>query len=544
VTRSQSRSAAGGGSGSDGAVWVSLITVVGIFIARLPAMVEPLGPDQGLYASMAWGLKRGLLLYRDLFEQKPPGLFLTYRLAFALFGSRRESIFWIDYLAGLMTVVFIIDVGRRLVNLRFGAFAGAVVAISTLPAARYPYGGFLERAVTEPFVTALIAAAVWASVIACAGTKAQHWWAFAAGIFVGTAALYKQTAVIYWLALVGWVWFSTDTARARRFALHAMGGALIPPLLAFLWLWSRGVLRDAYITLVEYNVAYLSLGHQGFGFTANRFAHEVWRRVTGDEVWALGSLSAVVAFFAWRWRSTPAGRVAMLGIMWLGGALTATIANGPRLFATYFITSLVPLALLSAWLLHQTLGSSRRVKVASGFLVLAFTGVMLVHSRSLQRAASSTVWDARHLFGQIDRDVYLEHFRSRSTQAFAAADNEAVADYIRSHTDPADRIFVFGMAGGVYFSSGRLPASRFLFVYPAVSRMIDRPEFGVEHLAAELTRTVPRYIILQRHNGDSFSGWRAVDSFASPPMANLLRRYQPETEVGDFLLYRKRDDLP
>jgi hypothetical protein len=209
------------------------------------------------------------------------------------------------------------------------------------------------------------------------------------------------------------------------------------------------------------------------------------------------------------------------------------------------MTSLVPLALLSAWLLHQTLGSGRRWKVAAGLLVLAFTGVMVAHSRSLNRLASSTVWDARHLLGRIDRPLYLEHFRSRATQAFSAADNEAVADYVRSHTDPVDRIFVFGMAGGVYFSSGRLPASRFLFVYPAVSNMvIARPEFGVEHLAAELTRTAPRYIILQRHNADTFSGWRAADSFAAPPMTDLLRHYQPETEVGDFLLYRRRDTSP
>ena len=49
---------------------------------------------------------------------------------------------------------------------------------------------------------------------------------------------------------------------------------------------------------------------------------------------------------------------------------------------------------------------------------------------------------------------------------------------------------------------------------------------------------MPRYIVLQRHNRDSFSGWRAADSFAAPPMVELLRRYTEETEIGGFVLYR------
>jgi len=37
------------------------------------------------------------------------------------------------------------------------------------------------------------------------------------------------------------------------------------------------------------------------------------------------------------------------------------------------------------------------------------------------------------------------------------------------------------------------------------------------------------------------SGWRAADSFASPPMAELLRRYYHEAEIGHFAVYRRID---
>jgi len=523
-------------------LWVSLIAVVGVFILRLPGIVQPMGPDQGLYATIAWCMQRGLALYRDLFEQKPPGLFLTYRLGFALFGSRTSAIFWLDYLAGAGTVLVLFDLGRRLVSLRFGALTAALAAFATLPAARYANGGFVERSVTEPFVTLFASAAAWAAVRVFMGRGDS--WTFAAGLFVGVAVLYKQTALIYLPALALWMLIATDFARGRRFALYASAGVVVPPLLAFIWLWLRGVLADAWITLVEYNVAYLAVGDHGLGFTVNRFAHEVWRRVTGDEVWAVGTVGAVAAVWADRWRSTAAGRAASLGIVWLAAALTATVANGPRVFTTYFTTSLAPLSLLSAWLFHQTLGSGGRRKTAIGLAALAFAAGMIVRSGSMNRLVSSTAWDTRHLLGQTGRQEYLQRFRSRSAHAFSAADNERLADYIRAHTDARDRLFVFGMAAGTYFSSGRLPASSFLFAYPAVSNMIDQPRFSVEALAAELVHTAPRYIVLQRHNGDEFSGWHAMDSFAAPPMVALLRNYRQETEIGDFVLYRRSDREP
>jgi hypothetical protein len=154
-----------------------------------------------------------------------------------------------------------------------------------------------------------------------------------------------------------------------------------------------------------------------------------------------------------------------------------------------------------------------------------------------------TAWDAQHLFGWNDRETYLQRFQSRYAQAFSAADNERLAAYIRAHSDPDDRVFVFGMSAGTYFLSGRLPATKFLWAYPAVSNMIDRPDFRVETLASELTRTAPRYIVLQRHNGDSFSGWRALEAFNAPALQTVLGGYERETEVGDFVLYRRTPAL-
>jgi 4-amino-4-deoxy-L-arabinose transferase-like glycosyltransferase len=522
-------------------LWLALAAVAGVFLLRFPNIVQPMGPDQGVYATIGWALQRGLDLYRDLFEQKPPGIYLTYLSGFLVFGHHTSAIFWIDYLAGLLLVLAIFGIGRALVGVRFGALAAAITAIGTFPAARHAYGGFLERAVTESFIIPLAALAAWCAVMAF--TRTGDRWAVTAGLLIGMAAVYKQTALIYWPAFTLWLWAMTDMRRAIRFGLLAAAGVIVAPALALAWLWSRGVLGEMWVAVVEFNLAYLALGDHGFGFTLERYAHEVFRRMKSDEVWAIGTLASVVAVLSWRGRHTPPGRLALLGLVWLGAAMIATIANGPRLFTTYFMPSLVPLTLLTAWLFQQTLGATDRRRIAAGALVLVLAGGMMVRAGSARRAADATLWDARHLVGQTDRQEYLGRFRSRATQAFNAATNDRLADYVGAHTEPHERVFVFGMTAGTYFSSERLPASRFLWAYAPVSEMLPGPDFTVGTLAAELARTAPRYIILQRSNADSFSGWRASEAFQAAALQDLIRsRYVEETEIGDFVLYRRVAD--
>jgi hypothetical protein len=253
----------------------------------------------------------------------------------------------------------VFGIGRRLAGVRVGALAAAVVAIGTLPAARYGLGGFLERSVTETFIIPLAACAIWATVVWLDRPRAV--WAI-----VGRAPhrhrVHLQTNRGDLLACpdrVGRV--SAGAARARRFVLLSSAGLVIAPITAFLWLWRAGALHDAYTTLVSYNVAYLRLGNEGPLSILNRFAHEVWRRQRDDELWAIGSLGAVCGFVAALFRrGTPSGRVASLGVIWFAAALVALAANGPRFFTTYFMPPQIPLCLLAAWLLSEAIGAHPR----------------------------------------------------------------------------------------------------------------------------------------------------------------------------------------
>ena len=52
------------------------VGTAGFLVLRIASTAEPLGVDQSLWASAARGMSRGQLLYRDVWEQRPPGIYL------------------------------------------------------------------------------------------------------------------------------------------------------------------------------------------------------------------------------------------------------------------------------------------------------------------------------------------------------------------------------------------------------------------------------------------------------------------------------------
>src|SRR5688572_12300501 len=66
----------------------------------LVSLTYPFGRDQGLYhyVGREW-LLRGSIPYRDMFEHKPPGLYILHALSVLLFGQKLYAIRVLDLCA-------------------------------------------------------------------------------------------------------------------------------------------------------------------------------------------------------------------------------------------------------------------------------------------------------------------------------------------------------------------------------------------------------------------------------------------------------------
>ncbi len=505
------------------------------FLLRLPSMVQPVGIDQGIFLTAGWGMTRGLALYRDVWDQKPPGIHLTYALAVAFAGSHSAVVFWLDFVAALATCAFVYAIARRTGSLVAARVATVAYAALMFPAARYGYGGFLERAVPECFIALFVAGAAFLITRTAAPDTLRL--AAAAGL-IGCAAVYKPTAVVYFPAFCVWL----RTAHAVNWTSVGLAGTalLVPGSLVAAWLADAGTLSDAWIAVVEYNRAYVAIGSGPLALL-DRLAHEGWRLIKTDPLWMLGAVAVAVAVADMFRGGVP--YAALLGVCWLAAAVIAAAANGIRLYSTYFIPAGVPLALLTGWLFSRIAENRnpRRRMAAAGAIISVACAVAL-RSHYPARVWTTLVADIEAHGATGDRRLeYLQRFGGYQTgRGYSARANAELATYLVQHTTPHQRVYIFGMAPSVYFLAQRLPANRFIWTYPGVVNLVHRDAFSRETLAADLALSDAAYLVLERNNRDSLTGWKIENEFDSAGVQRILANYVREDDIEDFMLYRRK----
>ena len=175
------------------AFWLGLLILFTVF--RLPAFFTPhYYVDEGMYASVAAMLHKGMLLYRDVYDHKPPLLFYIY----ASFGNYRIlfKAKLASFLLGLLTICLIFPVIKKLVNPK-------AARLSTLFAAVLIGSNLLEGSIAnaEVFYLPLLVGALYFLV---AVKQAKYFWA---GLLLGIAFLIKFQPILTALALGYFLFF-------------------------------------------------------------------------------------------------------------------------------------------------------------------------------------------------------------------------------------------------------------------------------------------------------------------------------------------------
>lgn len=519
---------------------VLLLTVAALgLLARVPSIAEPLGIDQSLWASAANGMARGQVLYVDVFDQKPPGLFLTYLAAFSTFGWTAAAVAWLDILASTATTVLAFLIGRRLASPTVGALAAALYATLTMPSWLYRYGGFLERSVSETFVVIFVGLAALAAI----GLRERTSLGLGAGLglSMGAAVMFKPNAALYFPAL--WVWIALYgprplTTLVGPAIVSALACLVIPGVLVG-WLASQGAWADTWIALVEFNRYYVGEGVTLAGF-ALAYAQAIWLRMKTDPLWMAGGASALVIGAALVRRERPHPLPALLAC-WGAAAALAILANGVRLYNSYFIQALPPLAIMAAWLLAGLARPVRLDRLAGGAVGVLMVLLLFVTSNYPARVYESIRADTDRLAGRMDDSAYLEIFGGYATgRGYSARANAELAEHIRTRTNDDDLIYLFGINGaGVYFLSDRLNANRFLRVNFFVPSGFPNPAFELSAVVEELRQKQPVYVVFETLHSTSDMA-RLVDALESDPIVqSLLADYTLETRIEDFSVYRR-----
>src|SRR3954470_15403752 len=226
-----------------------LALTAALLIVRLPSLVQPMGPDQGLYAYVGDRILQGELAYRDAWDQKPPGIHYVY--AGLRWISRSDvAVAAADLIAAAIVAALLWLAGRRLHGPAAGGLAAVLFLLLSDPGMDR-YGGVRVRAQAETFIAVAVAAAL---ALALSGSRARPLRLTAAGLFLGIAFTLKYNAGLYALAVLAAIALGGSLTLADV-ALVALG-SLVVPLLTFAVFWRGGAAGDLYQATIAYNLRY------------------------------------------------------------------------------------------------------------------------------------------------------------------------------------------------------------------------------------------------------------------------------------------------
>ncbi|HEY4332899.1 MAG TPA: glycosyltransferase family 87 protein [Ilumatobacteraceae bacterium] len=459
---------------------IGLTALVAILL-HAPALVRKaaLNSDEATIATIARMVRHGASLYSTAVDRKPPGAFTMYRLLEPIFGGWTLTAGRWLALAATVTAMWIVAMEARRrwpgVDPLMVALLG-VVAFSLLPAEDSRAVGF-ELLATLPAVGAFVLGARGKTLLA--------------GVALGLAALFKQPMLLGALPL---------TVQCLT---------MVEP-------WARRVLR--LLAAGAATVAVIVLGLAPFGFSDALH----WYTGTGDNYLGGTHLSTVAVVIL--------EQIGSFAGLTMGVLLLMAIAWGrkrlPLDVTVWVVASLIGTAIGLRFILHyfnQLLPSL--VLVAAP----ALTGWTVFRTK-LRRFA--LVWLAGgvafSLWTLLDPNLF--HDLPQVDHVVAAID---------ARTKPGDKIFVWGQAPEIYWTSDRDPATRYPHVgfitgitpkRPGVPAYVLASPGAAENLLADLTKNHPVLII-----DAAIKSVRGGDRYplATSPIAAYVAANYCKTDVVD-----------
>jgi 4-amino-4-deoxy-L-arabinose transferase-like glycosyltransferase len=467
---------------------IALIILFG-FLLRTPYFFHTMQElDEGSHAANAVILMNGGLPYIDAVNNKPPGIFYIYFLIFLLFG--KYNIFAVH----LVTFFWMLATALVLAVLAYkaGGRAAAILTLLFYVTFTTVFAPNMLSADTEIFMAlpySLTALLLWQAL---AGKKGYLF--FLSGVAAGLTPLIKQVggvevaAVAVYLLILPLLsgkerWFASLKA-TLQFGI----GCILPAAATGLLFYRYGILDDAVFWTIKFPVHYVQQGSAQLDFMSQIRVEFFQFALSTIILWILCFFWIKLAVTDCRRPEKPPHGFDVFLILWLISSIAATLV-GNRMYSHYFIQILPPLCLIAAlraapYFVGESSGGGKYWKIA--IVTLTVLPGIIFTCMAIPYEVVTTSWGG------------------------PKPDFRLATEYIKAHTDPEDKIFVWGWFTPVYVYTKRTPASRFVFTTTQTEyKAGDDPEVEKDRsdklwvqvpeswpmLMADLERNKPRMII-------------------------------------------------
>jgi 4-amino-4-deoxy-L-arabinose transferase-like glycosyltransferase len=462
-------------------------------ILRLPSLFEPYWyGDEGIYLTLGQGIRKGLLLYSQIHDNKPPTLYYLAAISQTVFGFR--------LLLGLVmipTIFFFYKLALHFFDSKFAKISTFIFLILTsIPC--------LEGNIANAEVFMLLPTILGILYFLTAKKKISY---LASGLFLGLAFSIKIPVFIEVLFLVVWFVLSNISKIKQHFwslflKLILFGAGFLTPILIYLVYFSiHNVFWQFLNSALLQNFSYLSSWATGTQTAPASSGGLMTRLLLLIIFW--------VIVYLLQFKKIISQKTSFL-FFWFGATIFGVLLS-TRPYPHYLIQALPPFCLIIPLLLKSKIDFKKIFT-----LIVFFISFLII--KKYQFYFYPTLKYYSNFYSFQSTASYYQFFGDQTNN------NYQIASYIKKNTTPTDRIFVWGDEPYLYALSDRLPVGRYTVAYHIVDFN------GYQETIDAIKAHSPKFVVYYPMSNRSF-----------PDLDYLLNRYYFLDKIfGSVLVFEKR----
>ena len=471
--------------------WSILIISFLFFLLRLPSIIEPYWyGDEGIYEVIGQAIHQGRTLYTDIWDNKPPFLYIM----FSFFNGDQESVRTLSLIFGILSTIVFFFLSQKL----FQKLSSTI--ITTLVFTFLFATPFLEGNIANAENFMLLPILISGLIIYThsslpkiqKSTRQSHLWTsllrythkeemmiITAGILLGIAFLFKIVAIFDLAAFLLFIIFASLREEKRRSNLKKyfltfdsqcsmLVGFFIPLIIISFYFLINNSLTNFIEAAFFGNVEYVGLNNTFLNIPQGLLLFKL----------LLLSIAVVLIFFK---RDTFSKRTLFI-LLWLSFSLfNAFFSHRP--YTHYLLVLLPSISLLIGLIIEITNQKFRLLLLACFFCIC-----VIVKSNFWVGPPTETIRYYQNVIlfitGNKDVQSYRSFFDKRTPRDYE------LASFIKKNTNGSDTIFIWGDSAQIYALANKLPIIKYTVAYH-----ITQNKKLMEETQQTLIEVKPKYII-------------------------------------------------
>ncbi|MGH7245578.1 MAG: phospholipid carrier-dependent glycosyltransferase [Candidatus Levyibacteriota bacterium] len=447
--------------------WFLLIASFVFFILRLPSFFEPYWyGDEGIYEVIGFALRHGRLLYRDIWDNKPPLLYIIYSFFNGdQFGTRVFS-----FIVGLLSLFVFFVLAKKLFSKQRMVFVATSIygALLALPLLEGNIANAENFMVLPTLTAALLLFTLVTNKQATTMRKAYRI-LLLSGLLLGLSFLIKIVAVFdfgaffLFLAIVLYEEKTKLFVILKQLTVFSIGFGL-PVVVTALFFFINGSFGAFLQSTLSSNVGYVNYN--------NTFLIP-----QGLLIFKLVLLFTFVVFLFLKRKTLQ--KATLFICLWLAFAIFDVFFS-QRPYTHYLLVAITSLSLFATLAFYH---EKFKAIFLSAFVVVL---LLFVLNFPLNKKTFGYYGNfAAFVLQQKSMTDYFSFFDSVTPRDYE------IADYLKSHLLPNQHIFVWGNSGQIYRLTNTLPPGRFIVAYHML--WTDKT---VAETTAVLNQTKPQFVVI------------------------------------------------